>query len=67
MARKTKRSNYLVGGEVPESAGAMRIRTSPNMYQSFTTSDGALVVAVGNDRQFAALCATLELRRIAHR
>ena len=55
-------SNYLVGGEVPKRWGNAHPNLTP--YQSFTTSDGALVVAVGNDRQFAALCATLELREL---
>jgi crotonobetainyl-CoA:carnitine CoA-transferase CaiB-like acyl-CoA transferase len=29
-------------------------------YETFATQDGTLALAVGNDRQFAALCAVLE-------
>ena len=34
-------------------------------YASFATADGDLVVAVGNDRQFQALCAALGAPELA--
>ncbi len=50
-------SNYLVSGKPPVRWG----NAHPNLvpYQSFTASDGDLIVAVGNDRQFGGLCRTL--------
>lgn len=56
-------SNYLVSGVEPKRWG----NAHPNLvpYQSFTAVDGSLIVAVGNDRQFAALCAVLELGELA--
>lgn len=46
-------SNYLVSGEDPPRQG----NTHPNLvpYQPFDASDRSLVIAVGNDRQFAKL------------
>ncbi|MGB1310665.1 MAG: CaiB/BaiF CoA transferase family protein [Leucothrix sp.] len=50
-------SNYLVGGVVPDRMG----NTHPNIvpYQVFKSADGHLIVAVGNDGQFANLCSVL--------
>ncbi len=44
--------NFLVGGQVPARMG----NAHPNLvpYQTFATSDGELMLAVGNDKQFAA-------------
>jgi len=42
--------NFLVGGEVPERMGTAHPNLVP--YQAFPTSDGDLMLAVGNDRQF---------------
>lgn len=44
--------NYLVGGEVPVRRGTAHPNLVP--YQAFASSDGHFVLAVGNDRQFAA-------------
>ncbi len=49
--------NYLVGGEVPGRMGTAHPNLVP--YQSFATADGNLMLAVGNDRQFAACCRVL--------
>jgi crotonobetainyl-CoA:carnitine CoA-transferase CaiB-like acyl-CoA transferase len=46
--------NYLVGGRVPGRAGTAHPNIVP--YQAFATADGHLMLAVGNDRQFAAFC-----------
>ncbi|GLR48396.1 CaiB/BaiF CoA transferase family protein [Sphingomonas astaxanthinifaciens] len=50
-------SNYLVSGASPPRQG----NTHPNLvpYQPFACADKALIIAVGNDRQFAALAALL--------
>ena len=50
-------SNYLVGDVIPERMG----NTHPNIvpYQVFKSSDGHLIVAVGNDGQFASFCGVL--------
>ena len=49
--------NWMASGEVPQRMGNGHANLAP--YQSFPVSDGDLIVAVGNDRQFAALCAVL--------
>ena len=46
--------NYLVTGRPPDRHGNAHASIVP--YQSFATQDGYLVVAVGNDGQFARLC-----------
>jgi len=50
-------SNYLVSGNVPARYGNQHANIVP--YQTFEASDGAFVVAVGNDGQFRALCQVL--------
>ncbi|HXI87998.1 MAG TPA: CaiB/BaiF CoA-transferase family protein, partial [Parvularculaceae bacterium] len=45
-------SNYLVSGEAPTRLGNAHPNIAP--YQVFETADGYIVVAVGNDGQFAA-------------
>ncbi|MCB9109707.1 MAG: CoA transferase [Anaerolineales bacterium] len=47
-------SNFLVSGKNPKRYGNAHANIVP--YQSFQASDGWLVVAVGNDRQFEAFC-----------
>jgi len=44
--------NYLVGGVVPGRLGTAHPNIVP--YQAFESSDGDFMLAVGNDRQFAA-------------
>ncbi len=44
--------NYLVGGDVPGRMGTGHPNIVP--YQAFPTADGHIMIAVGNDRQFAA-------------
>lgn len=45
-------SNYLLSGEVPKRHGNEHVSIVP--YQAFKTSDGDIVVAVGNDEQFTS-------------
>ena len=47
-------SNFLVSGKNPKRYGNAHANIVP--YQSFQASDGWLVVAVGNDKQFEAFC-----------
>jgi len=51
-------SNYLVGGVVPRPLGNAHPNIVP--YQDFPTSDGHMIIAVGNDGQFAGLCKALD-------
>lgn len=46
--------NYLVSGKLPRRYGNAHPNAVP--YQVFDSQDGQLVVAVGNDGQFAAYC-----------
>ncbi|HEV7271855.1 CaiB/BaiF CoA-transferase family protein [Pseudoxanthomonas sp.] len=50
-------SHYLVSGDMPPRQGNAHANIVP--YQVFTVADGHIVVAVGNDRQFARLCGLL--------
>jgi len=56
-------SNYLVSGESPGLSG----NTHPNIvpYQVFETSDEPIVVAVGNDAQFASLCKAIKCEQLS--
>ncbi len=49
--------NYLCTGAVPHPLGDAHATIVP--YQSFATADRPLMLAVGNDPQFAALCHAL--------
>jgi crotonobetainyl-CoA:carnitine CoA-transferase CaiB-like acyl-CoA transferase len=55
--------NYLVSGTAPRRSG----NAHPNLvpYQDFPTSDGYVIIAVGNDAQFARLCGVLALAQLA--
>ncbi len=55
--------NYLNGGGVPERLGNAHPNIVP--YQDFPTSDGYMIIAVGNDAQFARLCAVAGLPDLA--
>ena len=49
--------NFLVSGDVPKRIG----NTHPNIvpYQVFEASDGYIIVATGNDRQYQQFCGVL--------
>lgn len=53
---------YLVSGEQPPRTGNASPITCP--WQSFECSDGQIVVAVGNDTQFRAMCRVLGLEHL---
>jgi crotonobetainyl-CoA:carnitine CoA-transferase CaiB-like acyl-CoA transferase len=46
--------NYLIGGEPPKRMGNSHPNVMP--YQTFPTRDGDLILAIGNDNQFAKFC-----------
>jgi crotonobetainyl-CoA:carnitine CoA-transferase CaiB-like acyl-CoA transferase len=56
-------SGYTIAGVVPERLGNRHPSISP--YEVYPTGDGELVLAVGNDRQFAALCEELGAPELA--
>jgi crotonobetainyl-CoA:carnitine CoA-transferase CaiB-like acyl-CoA transferase len=47
-------SAFTIAGEVPGRLGNAHPSISP--YELYATADGELVIAVGNERQFMALC-----------
>lgn len=55
-------ANWLIGGVEPRRLGNAHPNIVP--YQLFATSDGHLIIAVGNDRQFVALCGVLGLEAL---
>jgi crotonobetainyl-CoA:carnitine CoA-transferase CaiB-like acyl-CoA transferase len=46
----------LVTGQAPQRLGNAHPSIVP--YQAFPTADGDMILAIGNDRQFAAFCQT---------
>ncbi len=46
--------NYLITGQSPRRLGNAHPSIVP--YQSFPTADGEMILAVGNDSQFASFC-----------
>jgi crotonobetainyl-CoA:carnitine CoA-transferase CaiB-like acyl-CoA transferase len=56
-------ANHLLGGLVPRRLGNAHPNIVP--YQVFPASDGHLIIACGNDRQFRALCGVLGLGALA--
>jgi len=47
-------SNYLVGGVIPVRLGNAQPNIVP--YQTFPTTNGEIILAVGNDGQFSRFC-----------
>jgi crotonobetainyl-CoA:carnitine CoA-transferase CaiB-like acyl-CoA transferase len=47
--------NYLHSGQTPRRMGNAHPNTVP--YQDFPTADGHMILAIGNDGQFARFCA----------
>jgi crotonobetainyl-CoA:carnitine CoA-transferase CaiB-like acyl-CoA transferase len=56
-------SNYLVSGKAPGRLGNAHPNIAP--YQVFTTRDGYVVIAVGNDGQFAAFAKSIGAAALA--
>src|SRR6202047_2748987 len=55
--------NYLASGRSPKRMGNAHVNLAP--YQTLPVADGWLIVAVGNDSQFARLCGALGLESMA--
>ena len=55
--------NYLVSGRMPARAGTASQINTP--WQSLPTADVPLIVAIGNDRQFATFCHAVGVPDIA--
>lgn len=55
--------NYLASGTAPTRMGNAHPNIVP--YQTFEVSDGYIIIACGNDRQFQSLCKVLELNEVA--
>ncbi|HWK37196.1 CaiB/BaiF CoA-transferase family protein [Sphingomonas sp.] len=51
--------NWMASGKVPHRMGNGHANLVP--YQAFACADGELIIAVGNDSQFAKLCEVLGL------
>jgi crotonobetainyl-CoA:carnitine CoA-transferase CaiB-like acyl-CoA transferase len=56
-------SNALIGDAPPARYGNAHPNIVP--YQTFPSADGEFALAVGNDRQFAALCRVIERRELS--
>ena len=56
-------ANYLIGGEPPKRMGNAHPNVVP--YQTFRTRDGDLILAIGNDTQFAKFCTAAGLAELA--
>ena len=56
-------AGYLADGTVPHGQGTRFPMVAP--YQVFSTRDGELMIAGGNDRLFAAICEVVELPELA--
>lgn len=55
--------NQMIGGVTPRRLGNAHPNIVP--YQLFPASDGHVIIACGNDRQFAGLCRALGLEELA--
>mgnify|MGYP001796109559 CR=1 FL=1 len=55
--------NYFASGTAPGQAGNAHQNLVP--YQVFATADGHVIIAVGNDGQFARLCGVFGLEALA--
>lgn len=55
--------NYFLSGNIPQRVG----NAHPNMvpYQVFRCKEGDLIIAVGNDSQFAAYCKAIDREHLA--
>jgi crotonobetainyl-CoA:carnitine CoA-transferase CaiB-like acyl-CoA transferase len=55
--------NFLVGGKAPRRLGNAHPNIVP--YQTFETLDGHIIIAVGNDRQYAEFCRIIGAAHLA--
>ena len=57
-------TNYLMGGIVPERMGSLHPNIAPYGETFYTKDTKAIVLAVGNDKQFSALCTCLKISNL---
>jgi crotonobetainyl-CoA:carnitine CoA-transferase CaiB-like acyl-CoA transferase len=55
--------NYLLTGQAPRRLGSSHPSITP--YQPFESADGFVMLAVGNDRQFASFCRAAGVAELA--
>jgi crotonobetainyl-CoA:carnitine CoA-transferase CaiB-like acyl-CoA transferase len=55
--------SYLISGQSPKRLGNAHANLAP--YEIFPCSDGYLILAVGNDQQFARFCKVADLTEMA--
>ncbi len=58
-------TNWLVGGEVPQRMGSAHPNIAPYGDILYTADHNPVVLAIGNDRQFAKLCQVIGASDIA--
>ena len=61
-AMANQNMNFLATGKAPRRLGNAHPNIAP--YQVIETADGHIIIAVGNDGQFARICALLELEAL---
>lgn len=57
-------SNYLISGQIPQRIGNLHPNITP--YQPFETSDGYVIVAVGNDKLWQTFVAILGSQQLGN-
>ena len=57
-------TNYLIGDQIPRRVGNAHPNIVP--YQSFPTTDGDLILAIGNDTQYARFCEAAGIPELIH-
>lgn len=55
--------NYFLSGKIPERMGNAHSNMVP--YQVFKCKDGDIIIAVGNDSQYAAFCKAIGVEHLA--
>jgi crotonobetainyl-CoA:carnitine CoA-transferase CaiB-like acyl-CoA transferase len=56
-------TNYLMGGEIPQRMGSLHPNIAPYGETFYANDKKAIVLAVGNDKQFESLCKVLNLQK----
>lgn len=60
-------TNWLMAGHIPQPIGCRHPNIAPYGDIFYTKDDKAIVLAVGTERQFKALCECLSLDELAHK
>ncbi len=58
-------TNYLMGNIIPQRMGSLHPNIAPYGETFYTKDNKAIVLAVGNDKQFLALCTCLSLQQVS--